>query len=66
MSCAYISVNEVAERLGVSKMTAYRLIDSRVITYVRVGRQYRIPVREFERYLDEHTEERLLDEAVAS
>jgi excisionase family DNA binding protein len=47
----YISVAEVAARLGLSKMTIYRMCDRGELASVRVGRMYRINrAAYFERY----------------
>jgi DNA binding domain, excisionase family len=45
------SVNEVAEILHVSFRTIYRLMKVGKIQAVRVGRQWRIPKSEIEKYL---------------
>jgi excisionase family DNA binding protein len=37
------TVEEVATALRVSRMTVYRLLDAGEITYIRVGRTFRIP-----------------------
>lgn len=48
-----LTVQEVADRLRVSKMTIYRLTKSGALRCVVVGRSQRIPERELIRYLDE-------------
>jgi excisionase family DNA binding protein len=45
------SVNEVAEILHVSFRTIYRLMKVGKIQAVRVGRQWRIPRSEIEKYI---------------
>lgn len=52
----YITVADAAERLGISTMTAYRLIGAGDMPAVRVGGQIRIPVEELRAWLeDTHT-----------
>ncbi len=50
---AYLSVAEVARRLRVSTMSVYRLIHSGRLAAVRVGRVYRVPLADVERYLNQ-------------
>lgn len=51
MSEAYISLEEMAEKLDVSVAMIYKLVSSREIKSIRVGRLYRVPVSEFEAFL---------------
>jgi excisionase family DNA binding protein len=51
MATQLMTAAEVAEQLRVSTMTIYRLIRSGELPAVRVGRNYRVPVAELERYL---------------
>jgi excisionase family DNA binding protein len=51
MSTQLLTAAEVADQLRVSTMTIYRLIRSGELPAVRVGRNYRVPVAELERYL---------------
>lgn len=46
-----LTVTEVAARLGLSKMTVYRLIHSGDLRAVRVRRSLRVEQDEFEMYL---------------
>jgi len=39
----YYTVAEVADMLRVSRMTIYRMLESGEITYIVVGRSFRIP-----------------------
>jgi excisionase family DNA binding protein len=48
-----LTVTELAERLGVSRAHAYRLIAQGTIPVVTLGRTIRIPVRAYERWLAE-------------
>ena len=50
---AYISVKDVAARLGVSKMTIYRMVHSGEIPSIRVGRSFRIPKTAFQAWLEQ-------------
>ncbi|MFP4310887.1 MAG: helix-turn-helix domain-containing protein [Nitriliruptoraceae bacterium] len=53
MPTELLTAAEVADQLRVSTMTIYRLIRSGELPAVRVGRNYRVPVAELERYLAE-------------
>lgn len=46
-----LTVREIASRLGLSKMTIYRLVDAGTIPAVRVGRSLRVSREDFESYL---------------
>lgn len=46
----------VAEHLSVSLSTVLRLIDSRELDVVRIGRAVRVPEEALERYIDAHTQ----------
>jgi excisionase family DNA binding protein len=48
----FVTVNEVAQQMRVSKMTVYRLIRHGDLAAVRVGRGYRIREEDVHRYLD--------------
>ncbi|MGI8757989.1 MAG: helix-turn-helix domain-containing protein [Acidimicrobiales bacterium] len=47
----YLTVAEVAAILRVSTMTVYRLIKAGDLPAVRVGKSYRLPGEEVDRYL---------------
>ncbi|HLB62764.1 MAG TPA: helix-turn-helix domain-containing protein [Actinomycetota bacterium] len=47
------TVSEVAALLRVSRMTVYRLIRQGDLPAVRIGRGYRIPEDDVDRYLDD-------------
>lgn len=53
MTDSYVTVSEVAKHFRVHKMTIYRAIQDGHIRYVKVGRQFRIPVSEFKRLMRE-------------
>ena len=53
MTPGYLTPGDVAERLNISVMTVYRLIDERVLPASRIGRQYRIHPDHLDQYLDE-------------
>lgn len=46
-----LTVAQVADRLGLCKMTVYRLIHAGRIDAVQVGRSYRIEEADFKAYL---------------
>ncbi|MGH2677760.1 MAG: helix-turn-helix domain-containing protein [Actinomycetota bacterium] len=48
----FVTVNEVAQLMRVSKMTVYRLINQGDIPAVRIGRGYRLREQDVHRYLD--------------
>jgi excisionase family DNA binding protein len=47
----WLSVQQVAEHLGVSNMTIYRVIDDGDLLAYRIGRSLRIDAADVERYL---------------
>ncbi len=47
----YLTVEEVADVMRVSKMTVYRLLHSGEMPGVRVGRSFRVPQDALEAYL---------------
>ena len=47
-----LTVAEVAATMRVSNMTVYRLIKSRELPALRVGKNYRVRESEVDRYLD--------------
>ena len=47
----FLTVQEVAALMRVSKMTVYRLVHSGQIASVRVGRSFRVPERAVHDYL---------------
>ncbi len=47
----YLTVEEVADVMRVSKMTVYRLLHSGELPGVRVGRSFRVPEDALEAYL---------------
>lgn len=52
VSSKLLTVKEVAKILRVSDMTVYRLVKSRQISAIRVGKNYRVKESEVERYLN--------------
>jgi excisionase family DNA binding protein len=53
----FVTVNEVAEALRVSRMTVYRLIKQGELPALRVGRGYRIHEEDVHRYLNDRFNE---------
>lgn len=47
-----LTVKEVAKLLGISRNTAYRLVRSKKLRSIRVGRQIRVPRSALEEYLN--------------
>lgn len=52
MSNKLLTVNEVAKILRVSNMTVYRLVKSKQLPAIRVGKNYRIKESDVEEYLN--------------
>jgi excisionase family DNA binding protein len=48
----FVTVNEVAQLMRVSKMTVYRLIKQGDLPAVRIGKGYRIREEDVHRFLD--------------
>lgn len=53
-----ISVGEVAELLGISKPTAYSLVNSSGFPVIQIGRRKIIPAEAFENWLEKSAESR--------
>lgn len=51
-----LGVNEVAQQLGVSRSSAYKLVLAGEIPVVRLGRSVRVPVAALRKWLDDRTE----------
>lgn len=49
----FLTVAEVASIMRVSKMTVYRMVHSGELPAVRVGRSFRVPEDEVQKYLRE-------------
>ncbi|MFB9165248.1 helix-turn-helix domain-containing protein [Arthrobacter psychrochitiniphilus] len=47
----FLTVQEVAELMRVSKMTVYRMVHAGELPAVRFGRSYRVPASAVESYL---------------
>lgn len=47
----YLTVDQIAATLAISKMTVYRLINSGEIPGIRVGRSFRVERGAFDAYL---------------
>jgi excisionase family DNA binding protein len=48
----HLTADEIADDLGVSKMSIYRLLETGELGNFRVGRSYRVPLEAYQRYLD--------------
>lgn len=51
----YVTVSEIAKAVRISRMTVYRLIESKKIPSVKFGNSYRVPKIAIEKYLNENT-----------
>lgn len=47
----FMSTKELQEKLGVSKTTAYSLVQSGEVPSIKIGRSYRIPREMFEAWV---------------
>ena len=47
-----LTVDEVAERLRLSRNTIYSLIHTHQIPHIRLGRKFRIPTQAFENWIE--------------
>ena len=47
----FLTVEQVSDLLQVSKMTIYRYIAARKFKAHKIGKEFRIPKREFDRFL---------------
>lgn len=52
MSNKLLTVNEVANILRVSNMTVYRLVKSKQLPCIRVGKNYRIKETDVDKYIN--------------
>lgn len=48
----FLTAQEAAERMRISKMTVYRLIKAGKLPAVRIGRSYRVREEDLDRYLE--------------
>ena len=46
-----LSVDEVAEQLGISRPSAFKAIHNGEIPFIRIGRRILVPVAAFEKFL---------------
>lgn len=53
MEPEYLTAKEVASRLRVSKMTVSRWCTSGELSAIRIGRMWRIPAEELQRFIAE-------------
>ncbi len=51
----FFSINEVKERLGISRMTVYRLRDSGKLHFHKFGRVYRCSEADLQAYINNST-----------
>ena len=52
MSKATFTVKEAAAYLGIGRNKAYELVNDKAIPSIRIGKQFRIPVKALDRWLD--------------
>ncbi|MBI2626748.1 MAG: helix-turn-helix domain-containing protein [Parcubacteria group bacterium] len=52
MNKDYYTPQELADKLRVNVMTIYRYIKARKLTAHKIGKEFRIPKSEFNRFLD--------------
>lgn len=51
----YLTVDDVAEMLRVSRMTVYRLLETNQLGHVRIGKSFRIPSSALDEYVAVNT-----------
>lgn len=51
-----LSVQEVGEQLNVSKVTAYKIVNSKGFPRCQLGKRIVVPVEAFEEWLKENTQ----------
>lgn len=56
MRTIYVTVDEIAAELRVSRMTIYRLVNAGTIPSTRIGRSIRIRRTDFNAYLKEQSQ----------
>ena len=54
MTEKFLSTNQVAHKLGINVRTVLRLIRDDDFPAILVGKSYRIPESELQRWMDEH------------
>lgn len=52
MEAEYFTVEEIAAKLNLSKMTVYRLIRNGELTSIRVGRSFRVLKSDYDKYVE--------------
>lgn len=53
LGCSLYTITEAARWLNVSRATMYRLLRSDAVKGVKVGGQWRIPVAELQKYVED-------------
>lgn len=54
MNDTYLTLNEVAERLKLSRITVYRYVKAGTLPAYKFGRAYRLSERELIQFIEEH------------
>ncbi len=54
-----LTVEETAQRLGIGKTLAWRLVQEGQLPSVRLGRCVRVPRRELEEWVQEHRQDKV-------
>ncbi len=54
----YVTITEMAQRMRVSKMTAYRIVHEKELPSVKFGRSIRVLESDFQAYIRRQTSER--------
>ncbi|SPP65228.1 Transcriptional regulator (fragment) [Nitrospira lenta] len=55
MSSTFLTMNEAAEYLGVSKLTLYGWVSARKLTFIKVGRLVKFKQDQLDKWIDLHT-----------
>ena len=52
MSKEFYTARDLANKLGVNIMTIYRYINAKKLKAYKIGKEFRIDIKEFENFLD--------------
>lgn len=52
MNKDFYTAKDLAEKLGLNIMTIYRYIDAKKLTAYKIGKEFRIDKKEFEKFLN--------------
>ena len=59
MTPSFVAAKDVATALGISTRMVHQLLDAGELPWVNIGRRRRIPIREFEAWIEARTADAL-------